>query len=174
MATKNPSGHVPPQHGEDGYEHRDANVSSLYKYGLTLAILIAIVMFAMVGTYRFFAKIESLGPPASPFENVRVLPPQPRLQVNPSVDLKSYCEFEQQQLTTYGWVDHHNGFVRIPVDRAMEMVLQKGLSSRPAEQGSPDNTSTIPVGSTSAPMAMGVAGPCGYLATPAAAESETK
>ncbi|HSY58310.1 MAG TPA: hypothetical protein VK795_02055, partial [Terriglobales bacterium] len=155
MATKNPSGHVPPQHGEDGYEHRDANVHSLYMYGLTLAILIAIVMFAMVGTYHFFAKIESLGPPASPFENVRVLPPQPRLQVNPSVDLKSYCELEQQQLTTYGWMDHHNGFVRIPVDRAMEMVLQKGLPSRPAEQASADSASAIPGGSTSAPMAMG-------------------
>ena len=174
MATKNPSGHVPPQHGEDGYEHRDANVHSLYMYGLTLAVLIALVMIAMVGTYHFFAKIESLGPPASPFENVRVLPPQPRLQVNPSVDLKSYCELEQQQLTTYGWVDHHNGFVRIPVDRAMEMVLQKGLPSRPAEQASADSASAIPGGSTSAPMAMGVAGPCGYLATPAAAESETK
>lgn len=174
MATKNPSGRVPPQHDEDGYEHRDANVSSLYKYGLTLAVLIAVVMLAMVGTYHFFAKIESLGPPASPFENVRVLPPQPRLQVNPSVDLKSYCEFEQQQLTTYGWVDHHNGFVRIPVDRAMDMVLQKGLPSRPAEQGSADNATAIPAGAMYAPIAMGVSGPCGYLAAPASAEAEAK
>jgi len=174
MATKNPSGHLPPQHGEEGYERRDANVGTLYKYGLTLATLIAIVMFAMFGTYHFFAKIESLGPPASPFENVRVLPPQPRLQVNPSVDLKSYCELEQQQLTTYGWVDHNNGFVRIPVDRAMEMVLQKGLPARPAEQASGDNASAIPAGSTSAPMAMGVAGPCGYLTGPTSGEPEAK
>ena len=159
-----------PQHGEEGYEHRDANVPILYKYGLTLAIMILVVMFAMDRTYRFFARIESLGPPASPFENVRVLPPQPRLQVQPGFDLKSYCELEQQQLTTYGWVDHHNGFVRIPVDRAMEMVLQKGLPARSVEQAGGDSAAVIPA----APMVMGVAGPCGYLATPASAESEAK
>ena len=96
-------------------------------------------MWAMVHTYNFFAKHESLGPPASPFENQRELPPQPRLQPHPATDLKRYCEVEQQQLTTYGWVDKNNGLVRIPVDRAMDVVLQKGLPARPANQASARN-----------------------------------
>ena len=162
-----------PKHGEEGYEHADANVRSLYQYGAVLAILIVAVMWTMVYTYNFFAKHESLGPPASPFENQRELPPQPRLQPHPATDLKRYCEIEQQQLTTYGWVDQNNGLVRIPVDRAMDIVLEKGLPTRPANQLAPE-TSVTPVGSAMEPRAMGTAGPCGYLVQPASESGESK
>lgn len=172
MATKRPAEHEAPKHGPEGYEHSDADVSSLGRFGLTLAILIALVMLAMVPTYDFFAKHDSLGPPASPFENQRTLPPQPRLQTQPASALKSYCEMEQQQLSTYGWVDQHNGVVRVPVDRAMDMVLQKGLPARPADQAA--ESSVTPVGSAMEPTAMGVAGPCGYLAKPASESAESK
>lgn len=161
------------QHGEEGYEHADANVRSIYHFGAVLAILIVAVMWAMVHTYNFFAKHESLGPPASPFENQRELPPQPRLQPHPSTDLKRYCEIEQQQLSTYGWVDEQNGLVRIPVDRAMDIVLQKGLPARPANQVAPE-TSVTPVGSAMEPRAMGTAGPCGYLIQPPRESAESK
>jgi hypothetical protein len=162
-----------PQHGEEGYERADVNVRRLYEFGASLAILIIVVMWAMVHTYNFFAKHESLGPPASPFENQRELPPQPRLQPHPATDLKRYCEMEQQQLSTYGWMDQQTGVVRVPVDRAIDMVLQKGLPARPVNQAAPD-TSITPVGSAMEPRAMGVAGPCGYLVRPPNESAETK
>ena len=162
-----------PKHGPEGYEHADANVRSIYHFGAVLAIMIVAVMLAMVPTYNFFAKHESLGPPASPFENQRELPPQPRLQPHPASDLKRYCETEQQELSTYGWVDRHNGVVRIPVDRAMDIVLQKGLPARPANQAAPE-TGVTPVGSAMEPRAMGTAGPCGYLVQPPSESAESK
>jgi hypothetical protein len=162
-----------PNHGTEGYEHADASVSTLYRFAVSLAILIAAVMLAMVYTYNFFAKHESLGPPASPFENQRELPAQPRLQPHPAADLKHYCEGEQQQLSTYGWVDQHNGIVRIPVDREMDIVLQKGLPARPASQSAPE-TNVTPVGSAMEPRAMGIAGPCGYLVQPPSESAESK
>ena len=162
-----------PQRGEEGYERADANVRRLYQFGASLAILIIVVMWAMVHTYNFFAKHESLGPPASPFENQRELPPQPRLQPHPATDLKRYCEMEQQQLSTYGWMDQQTGVVRVPVDRAIDMVLQKGLPARPVNQAAPE-TSITPVGSAMEPRAMGVAGPCGYLVQPPNESAETK
>src|ERR1700690_4245094 len=175
MATErrpeNTAGHQAPKHGPEGYEHADANVRSLYRYGLVLAILIVAGMFAMNSTYRFFAKIESRGPPAWPFENVRVLPPAPRIQPHPGLDLKSYCAAEQQQLSTYGWVDQHNGLVRIPVDRAMEMVLQKGLAARAGDQASADSAGVTAGGSAMESRAMGIEGPCGYLAAATAGDS---
>jgi hypothetical protein len=178
-----------PKHGEEGYEHADANVRSLYQFGAVLAILIIAVMWAMVHTYNFFAKHESLGPPASPFENQRELPPQPRLQPHPATDLKRYCEIEQEQLSTYGWVDKNNGLVRIPVDRAMEIVLQKGLPARPANQVNQapmhydgvadgirrytaDDTTAVPA--SSEPPVMGISGPCGYLVQPTSESGESK
>jgi hypothetical protein len=175
MATE----HHPPQHGTEGYERSDADVRSLFRFGVSLALLIALIMWGMVHTYNFFAKRESLGPPASPFENQRQLPPQPHLQPQPATDLKRYCEMEEQDLTTYGWVDQQNGIVRIPVDRAMEIVLQKGLPARPANQSdqtsihhveivggirryAADDTGNL-MGSATETQVMGVAGPCGYL-----------
>jgi hypothetical protein len=95
------------------------------------------------------------------------------LQPHPATDLKRYCEIEQEQLSTYGWVDKNNGLVRIPVDRAMDIVLQKGLPARPANQLPPE-TSVTPVGSAMEPRAMGIAGPCGYLVQPTSESKQRK
>jgi hypothetical protein len=48
---------------------------------------------------------------------------------------KTYAEVkaeETQKLTTYGWVDQNAGSVRIPIDRAMELVLAPLNSKKPA------------------------------------------
>ena len=37
---------------------------------------------------------------------------------------------ENEKLTSYGWVDKDGGVTRIPIDRAMEVMLQKRLSRR--------------------------------------------
>jgi hypothetical protein len=34
---------------------------------------------------------------------------------------------EDAVLTSYAWVDKPGGFVRIPVDRAMELLVERGL-----------------------------------------------
>ena len=38
---------------------------------------------------------------------------------------------EEQTLHSYGWVDQPAGVVRIPIDRAMELLAQRGLPTRP-------------------------------------------
>ena len=66
---------------EEGYERRDADVRALLKFGVGLAVTLVIVILAMRWTFSFLSKEEPLGPPPTPFENARVLPPQPRLQL---------------------------------------------------------------------------------------------
>ena len=138
METKHPAGHIPPGGRQpavdpsEEYEHRDADTSSLLKYGLGLVIVLILVLFSMKWVFSYFAKSQPLGPPASPFENVRVLPPQPRLQVKPGADLRSYCGDQMQKLGSYGWVDQENGVVRIPIDRAIDATIERGLPARPA------------------------------------------
>ena len=39
---------------------------------------------------------------------------------------------EEDILNSYGWVDRGNNVVRIPIDRAMKLTLERGLPSRPA------------------------------------------
>ncbi|MDB6124986.1 MAG: hypothetical protein JWQ71_3979 [Pedosphaera sp.] len=56
--------------------------------------------------------------------------PEPRLQVSPPLDLKELRAQERAELNSYGWVDKKSGVVRIPIDKAMEMIAQKGLPTR--------------------------------------------
>jgi hypothetical protein len=63
-------------------------------------------------------------------ENGRVLPPSPRLQVAARAELQKYRDAQQEELTTYGWTDQHNGVVRIPIDRAMDLIIERGLPAR--------------------------------------------
>ena len=52
--------------------------------------------------------------------------------------MQSYYQSQQNLLNTYGWVDKQNGIVRLPIDRAMELLLQRGLPVR--STANPQNT----------------------------------
>jgi hypothetical protein len=72
--------------------------------------------------------------------------PQPRLQRTPPIDLVGVMHEERDRITSHGWVDKKAGIARIPVDRAMEILAQKGLprvAAPPRTAGAPPNT-TIP------------------------------
>jgi hypothetical protein len=56
-----------------------------------------------------------------------VLPPAPRLQVTTSVDLAGLREKEDEALATYGWVDKNAGVVRLPIGRAIDLIVERGL-----------------------------------------------
>ena len=162
METKHGPGQSPAAHGaNEGYEHSDANPSGLLRWALWLIAVLVVVFVSMAWLFDFYGKVQSLGKPASPFENARVLPPAPRLQVEPRAELHSYCAEQDKLLNSYGWEDEHNGAVRIPVDRAMDLTLQQGLPARAAGD--------VPAGvSNPAPFVPDVAdqdqnGPCGYV-----------
>jgi hypothetical protein len=53
----------------------------------------------------------------------------PRLEVDPSEALRSRREREKELLTSYGWVDRERGVVRIPIERAKELLVERGLPS---------------------------------------------
>ena len=57
---------------------------------------------------------------------------RPRLQVDEIVDFKAYKARQDKLLGEYGWVDKNQGIVRLPIERAMERVLEQGLPSRKA------------------------------------------
>jgi hypothetical protein len=65
--------------------------------------------------------------------------PSPHLQLSPPTDLAAFRAQEERALTNYGWLDRSNGVVRIPIERAMELLVQRGLpvraSNTPARTG---------------------------------------
>jgi hypothetical protein len=54
-------------------------------------------------------------------------PPAPALQTGVSGDLETFRQEEEEALQKYGWVDRKTGVVRIPLQRARELILQRGL-----------------------------------------------
>ena len=101
--------------------------------------------------------------------------PTPRLQTdNGDQDLADLHQREDLLLNYYSWADQSKGTVRIPVERAMELIAQRGLPVAPAVQQPPlmagDKRPTITM-----PLTSGFA-PTGYeqdlAATRAAEERE--
>jgi hypothetical protein len=64
---------------------------------------------------------------------------------------------EDAVLTTYGWVDRQSGVVRVPIDVAMQRILEQGLPVRqpepvPPATGTPASA-PLPKGPTDTPKA---------------------
>jgi len=119
------------------YETRDVSARSMFWSALGLALLVLAGFVVSWAVMKYFVTVQTLGPPASPFDQTRTLPPAPRLSVNPAEELKEHVEKEREQLESYGWVDRNSGTVHIPIERAMGIMLEKGFPVRtpaPARQ----------------------------------------
>jgi hypothetical protein len=53
--------------------------------------------------------------------------PGPRLQINPNQEFADFRHAEDKRLSTYAWSDREHTRVRLPIDRAMSVILEQGL-----------------------------------------------
>lgn len=112
------------------YELSDASIRNVVLFGVGLSVLIAAVLLLVGGVFRFLAGLKEPGPAPSPLALEREIPPEPRLQVTPGVDIEKMHVAEQATLHSYGWADRQAGVVRIPIERAIELTAQRGLPFR--------------------------------------------
>jgi hypothetical protein len=56
--------------------------------------------------------------------------PGPGVEPFPASERLATFGQAQQQLQSYGWVDQQAGIVRIPIERAMELLVERGLPAR--------------------------------------------
>lgn len=160
---------------EEGYERRDASIRGLLLFGLFLAAVLVFVFFSMKWTFDWLSAESPRGEPAAPFAQGRPLPPGPRLQASPHMDLRSYCTGQVQELNSYGWLDKNNGVVHIPIERAMDIVMQQGFPARPeSEIPSYDKQAVAPVGDVNALPATGIGGQCAFVDENPEASGNTK
>jgi hypothetical protein len=61
-----------------------------------------------------------------------VTPPVPGLLVEEPKVLKAFRDGEDKELAEYGWINQGAGTVRLPIARAKELLLERGLPIRPA------------------------------------------
>jgi hypothetical protein len=128
---------TPPMHkndpasGERDYADRDIPVGKIMVSGLYITIF---TILTFVGIRFLFLHLEASNQEAqqavSAYVGQRNLPPAPQLQVDEPKTWAHQLAIEKEQTERYAWVDQKAGVVRIPVERAMELVAERGLPAR--------------------------------------------
>ena len=86
------------------------------------------LVYVIVVLYIFAFTVFSRFTTATTPETNAGLFPQPRLQVDPQNDLMQTQARDRELLNSYGWVDRSTGTVRIPIERAMDLIAERGLN----------------------------------------------
>jgi hypothetical protein len=127
------------QHAKGGHEEKDVNFIAITKFGIGLTLVIVAAVFLLLGLFHYFMgsdeKSYGAGAPLPPAAVTPMKePPQPRLQQSPPLELRRIRAAEEQVLHHYTWVDKEKGVVGIPVERAMDKLIERGMKSRPAAE----------------------------------------
>ena len=111
-----------------GYETEDFSMRAVGYFFGGVAVLALLAIFAMLGVTRLMTEREGVGGASVAAQpDVNQAPPAPRLQIAPTQDLLQLRAEEDAQLHNYGWVDRQTGIATIPIDRAMDLLVQRGL-----------------------------------------------
>jgi len=137
-------------HGD--FERKDISMNGVVVFLIGLAAMIVISYFVVDVFYHVLEKhFEAEQAPISPLvtnaqRDTRRIPPQygqdyakylqesfpaPQLETDERTQLNEVRRREEDILSTYDYVDKNAGTVRIPIDRAMDLLAQKGLPVLP-------------------------------------------
>jgi hypothetical protein len=160
MSTEEPGKDAPhPEqiaNPETMYERRDLSPRAILGFLIALAIAGVLMHLALWSMYKYVVGPSNISQaPKNPLvtSNRELRPmgdptvtfPAPRLQPNEPADMNKFRGYEEELLNSYGWVNQQAGIVHIPIEKAMDIVAQSGLPTRPAPQ-----TSTAPQASGAA------------------------
>jgi len=149
-----------------GFEREDIGTKPLFGFLIGLVVTGVLVYYVIWGMFHFMDAYErkhqqSKSPmvqmqpetrePDTPQTHEKVLQefPQPRLEDDERTEINDFRYQQDETLASYGWVDQNGGVVRIPIDRAMQLIAQRGLPTIP--QG--DTAAAAGGGSQQAPAA---------------------
>jgi hypothetical protein len=122
------------------FEKSDVDASALLRYGLWIVGITAVVVVLMWRLYFVFVSREAARQPPPPILKVdpeAMAAPPPHLQTRPVQDFQAFRAREEGVLSSYGWVDKEKGVVRIPIEEAMRLVVERGLPAPAAEAPAP-------------------------------------
>lgn len=114
-----------------GHEVTDADANPLVAIGIALAIIVFVAFIGMVLLYRVFAYYQPMMD-AEPhaLHETRAVSSGPLLQPDPPREKAALRQLEDDLLTTYDWIDKEQGVVRIPIDRAIDLLARRGLAEK--------------------------------------------
>lgn len=123
---------IPEESLKLGYEVRDINLRTLI-WSVVILIVVVGVMSVLVGLLYGFLSVNLAArsaPPPPLLEESQGLPPGPLLQRDPEKSMQQMKNEQDAILNNYGWVDKKAGVIHIPIERAIELTLERGLPTR--------------------------------------------
>jgi len=140
------------RHGD--FERRDISAAAVVYFFVGLAAAAIVIHLLLAGFYDFLDKRNNAQQaPMSPLianvpVDTRHIPkqyedkafPEPRLENDERNQFTKIRLNEERLLNSYGWVDEKSKTVRIPIERAMDLVAQRGLPVRPPAAASQSAT----------------------------------
>lgn len=112
------------------YEKSDADPRLIGALALGIAIFLAATPLLLRAGYPDAKQTDGITEPLP-------RPPEPRLQIRPEADLQRLRSDERGRLETFGWSDRDRQIARIPIERAMKLLAERGLAGWPASTAQP-------------------------------------
>lgn len=133
--------HVPPVEHPHTHERTDIATRPLwifFGFFIVVAVLIHIGLYVLFFAYQRGETELDKERIRSAVRDVNLGPPEPRLQGIPGYNTRTPREDQQlmriedaRRLNMYG--PAQNGTARIPIDRAMDLLLERGLPVQPRQ-----------------------------------------
>lgn len=139
------------EHHSSGAESSALNIRPIVWFLISLAVSTAIICVMMAGLFNVFdSRVKKAEGAASPLADERNrIASEPRVQLAPSKieqvegkeppnlkedsplsEMERLRKEESEKLNNYRWVDEKNGVVRIPINEAKRLLLNRGLPTR--------------------------------------------
>lgn len=114
-----------------GFELTDVRAKTVTFAGMALSagLMVAglLLSWGLYTLFKSYAPVPEAPPKTFVVPDTAALPPVPRLQADPHIVLVPFVRSQDSILASYGWVSRDSGIVHIPIERAMQLVVQKGL-----------------------------------------------
>jgi hypothetical protein len=141
----------PTTHGHHGgteYEREDLTARSVFTFLIGLAVMGVLVfgfLKLMIGALESYNRnhqpkqnplvTKSVPVPESTTadksrQGIEGVFPKPRLEEDEIHELREFRNGEEKRLATYGWEDPNASTVHIPIERAMQLIVERGLPTQ--------------------------------------------
>jgi hypothetical protein len=139
--------------GRKSFETEDLSPQGVFYFMAGLAVLGVVIYFVLTGMYRFLDTYDRAHQPAmNPMavktgvdpqtmtfrditDKIDNTFPKPVLEYSERTQFSEEVEKQDKALASYDWIDQKNGVVRIPIERAMDLLVERGLPVLPQGEG---------------------------------------
>jgi hypothetical protein len=103
---------------------------------VAMVTAVAILLVVLIVCLSLRERLEHSG--ATAHTSVAAIPPPPRLQAQPTIDLAALRSEKQAALEAWGWTDSTRQFARIPIERAMVVyAAERAAAARDRSERQP-------------------------------------